>query len=423
MFLLYAVYGLWFPIAARFLSADPGVGGLGFSDGQIGLIIAVAGAIGAVCAPFIAGQIADRYISTEKCLGVLLIAGGAIKWYTGYQTTFVAWLWLSIAYAILFMPTLSMTNSLAMTHLRNPKKEFPGVRVLGTIGWIVVAWAFPMIWLETNLQLQLFPPFFKGDAIANQPARMIDSVKIAGMLSMALGVYCWAFLPKTPPKRDASKKLAFAQAFSLVRHKSFAIYLFCAYLISVVHTIYFLQMSKFLPVMGLPGSYIMPAMSLGQFSEIAVMAVLGLALTRLGFRTVIIIGALSYFLRYMVFGMTNLPLWAIVTAQLFHGFCFAGFYAAGFIYVDRLAPKEARTSAQTVIMLVLFGLGPITAGKFVNPMLAKACTLPNGDLNYSPFWYAVGGVALVATIILALFFRDETESDASESVAKAESTT
>jgi MFS family permease len=421
MFLLYAVYGLWFPIAARFLSASPDIGGLGFTDGQIGLIIAVAGAIGAVCAPFIAGQIADRYFSTEKCLGVLLSLGGAIKWYTGFQDSYTAWLWLSIAYAILFMPTLSMTNSLAMAHLRNSKREFPGVRVWGTIGWIVVAFAFPAFWLQYDVKLQWLPPFFNGSDFAGKQGLMVDSVKFAGILSIVLGVYCWMWLPNTPPRRDAPQKLAFAKAFSLVRHRSFAIYLCCAYLISVVHMVYFLQMSKFLPTLGLRDAYIMPAMALGQFSEIAVMAFLGAALTRFGFRRIIVIGAACYFLRYMVFGTTSLPLWGIITAQLFHGFCFAGFYAAGFIYVDRLAPKDARTSAQTVIMLVLFGLGPITAGKFVNPMLAKACTTANGDLNYSAFWYALGAVALVATIILALFFRDETESDASET--KAESAT
>lgn len=105
MFLQYAVYGLWLPIAARFLSADPAAGGLGFNDFQIGMIVAVAGAIGALSAPLLVGQIADRHFAPARCLAVLLAVGGVIKYVTAYQTSYAAWLWLSIAYAILFMPT------------------------------------------------------------------------------------------------------------------------------------------------------------------------------------------------------------------------------------------------------------------------------------------------------------------------------
>jgi MFS family permease len=154
MFLQYAVYGLWLPIAARFLSADRAAGGLGFSDFQIGMIIAVAGAIGALSAPFIAGQIADRYVAPARCLAVLLFFGGVIKFITAYQTTYAAWLWLSIAYALLFMPTLSLTNSLAMGHLPDAKRQFPRVRAVGTIGWIVMAWVFPMVWLQSGLEFR-----------------------------------------------------------------------------------------------------------------------------------------------------------------------------------------------------------------------------------------------------------------------------
>ncbi len=407
MFLQYAVYGLWLPIAARFLSADRAVGGLGFSDLQSGMIIAVAGAIGALSAPFIAGQIADRYVAPARCLAVLLAVGGVVKFVTAYQTSYAAWLWLSIAYAVLFMPTLSLTNSLALGHLPDPKRQFPGVRAVGTIAWITVAWAFPMIWLQSDLQFRWLPPFFTGQDLANAPARMIDSVRVAGAVSLGYALFCWFVLPRTPPKREAAQTLAFTKAFALVRRPSFAVLVAATLAVSIIHCFYFVQMSKFLAAIGLADAYIMPAMSLGQFAEILALAVLGPVLARLGFRTVITLGAMCYFLKYAFFGTTQLPLEVIVAAQLIHGFSFAFFFAASFIYVDRIAPPDTRYSAQTVFMLVILGIGPLVAGP-LNGWLSGWCTPAGGRLDYSTFWYIAAAVGLAATVLVAVFFRDET---------------
>lgn len=411
MFLQYAVYGLWLPIAARFLSADRATGGLGFSDFQIGMIIAVAGAIGALSAPFIAGPIADRYVAPAKCLAVLLAAGGAIKFLTAYQTTYAAWLWLSVAYAVLFMPTLSLTNSLALAHLPDPKRQFPGVRAVGTAAWITVAWAFPMAWLQSDLEFRWLPPFFTGRDLPDAPARMIDSVRVAGVVSIGYAMFCWLALPHTPPKPGAAKRLAFAEAFALVRYRSFAVLVAAALAVSVVHNFYFVQMSKYLAAIGLSDAYIMPAMSLGQLVEIFALALLGPVLSRLGFRRVLTIGAFCYFLKYAFFGTTQLPLGVIVASQLIHGCSFAFFFAAGFIYVDRIAPPDARYSAQTVFMLVVLGLGSLVAGP-LNGWLSARYTPAGGTLDYSLFWYTAAGIGLAATVLVAALFRDETEAAA-----------
>jgi nucleoside transporter len=406
MFLEYASKGIWFPIAARFLSAGTEAGGLGFSDAQIGLIIAIAGSVGAICAPFIAGQLCDRRFSTERFMAVLLLSAGVIKICMAYQTTFSAWLILATLNAIVYMPTISLTNSLAMTHLSDPKRQFPAVRVWGTIGWIAVAWAFPVVWLQTDVKFQWLPPFFSGQTKANAPGLMIDSLKFAGLISIAFGLYCGLALPRTPPKRDAVRKLAFLEAFRLVRYRSFALLLGVALLISVVHTVYFMQTSKFLAARGLDDAYIMPAMSIGQFAEIAFMAVAGIALARFGYRRVLALGAFCYFLRYAIFGVAGLPLEAIVVAQFLHGPAFAFFIAAAFIYVDALAPKDVRHSAQTVFVLVLLGVGPVLAG-WLNGFLSQQFTPEGGALDYARFWQTLALIALAATVVLALLFRDE----------------
>ena len=151
MFLQYAVWGAWFPLAARYLSASVENGGLGFSSQQIGMILGLAGSIGAVSAPFIAGQIADRYFSTERVLAFLILVGGLVKWYTATQTTYKSWLLLSILYSVLYMPTLALSNSITFSHLTDRDRDFPKIRVWGTIGWIVASWVFAMFCLQKQL--------------------------------------------------------------------------------------------------------------------------------------------------------------------------------------------------------------------------------------------------------------------------------
>ncbi|MCH7910094.1 MAG: MFS transporter, partial [Candidatus Hydrogenedentes bacterium] len=180
MFLQYAVWGFWLPILARYLQSSTEDGGLGFTPGQVGWILGLAGSIGAVTAPFIAGQLADRRFSTEKFLAVLLLLGGLIKWYTSTQTTFEAWLVLSILYSIVYQPTLALTNSLAFAHLGDADREFPRVRVWGTIGWIAASWIFPMVWLQTDLTLQALPPFLAGTELPDATGRLVDALKFSG---------------------------------------------------------------------------------------------------------------------------------------------------------------------------------------------------------------------------------------------------
>lgn len=216
MFLQYAVWGAWLPLAGRYLSAPTADGGLGFTGGQIGLILGLAGSIGAIASPFIAGQLADRYFRTERFLTALLLIGGGLKWYTASQITFSSWLWLSILYSVVYMPTLALSNSMAFAHLDDRDRQFPKVRVWGTIGWIAVSWIFPMLYLQHNLHWQWMPPFLVGPENDGVTARLADSLRFSALISWAYAAFCW-FLPATPPKRDSVEPLAFAKAFASSR--------------------------------------------------------------------------------------------------------------------------------------------------------------------------------------------------------------
>ena len=406
MFLQYALWGAWLPVTARYLSAGVAEGGLGFSGSEIGMILGLAGSIGAVAAPFIAGQIADRYFSTERILAALVIIGGVVKWITAYQTDYSAWLVLSIIYSVVYMPTLALSNSITFAHMKDPDSDFPKIRVWGTIGWIAASWAFPMIWLQTDLNFQWMPPFIVGPEVANVTSRLADALIFSGVISVTYGLFCF-MLPNTPPKKDAVEKLAFKKAFELFNQTSFTILVVASLTVSIIHQIYFLQTGPFLSSIGLKDSQIGPAMTVGQFAEIAAMAYLGFFLKRFGFRKVIFLGVLAYAARYAVFGTVTFPIWIMVVSQAFHGICYAFFFAGAYIYVDKIADEDVRHSAQTVFGMIILGGGPVIGG-WLSGYLQETFTQA-GLFDYSLFWYTLSAVGFVTALFFGFMFREQVE--------------
>jgi len=404
MFLQYAVWGAWLPLAGRYLSAPTGEGGLGFTGGQIGLILGLAGSIGAIASPFIAGQLADRYFRTERFLATLLALGGIVKWVTAGQAAYGPWLWLSILYGIVYMPTLALSNSMAFTHLENRDQEFPKVRVWGTIGWIAASWIFPMLYLQSDLHFQLMPPFLVGPEKAGVTHRLADSLRFSALISWGYAAFCLV-LPATPPKRDAVEKLAFAKAFRLLREPSFAVLVAASLPISIIHQVYFIQTPPFLSHLGLLDSQIGPAMTIGQFSEIAIMAMLGWMLTRLGFRAVITLGAVAYFVRYFIWSIASLPVPVQVASQALHGICYACFFAGGFIYADRVAPADIRHSVQTVFGIIILGGGPVLGG-ILSGVLADHYAAAGGGVDYAALWRVVSLIGLATAVFFFGMFRE-----------------
>ena len=408
MFLQYALWGAWLPVTARYLSATISEGGLGFTGSEIGMILGLAGSIGAIAAPFIAGQIADRYFSTERVLAILVTAGGAVKWITAYQTEYGAWLILSILYSVLYMPTLALSNSITFSHIDDQENNFPKIRVWGTIGWIVASWVFPMIWLQQNLHFQWMPPFIVGSEVANVTSRLADALKFSGLISLSYGVFCF-LLPHTPPKRNAVEKLAFKKAFELFKEASFTILVVASLAVSIIHQIYFLQTGPFLSHIGILDSQIGPAMTIGQFAEIITMAYLGFFLKRLGFHKVISIGIAAYCVRYAIFGTESFPVWVMVISQAFHGFCYAFFFAAAYIYVDKIADEDVRHSAQTVFGIIILGGGPVIGG-WLSGYLQNVYTV-NGIFDYSAFWYILSMIGLATALFFYFLFQNQLKSN------------
>ena len=407
MFLQYAVWGVWLPYLANYLGAPVADGGLGFSGAQIGWLLGLAGSIGAVMAPLIAGQLADRVMNAERALALLLLLGGIVKWITAYQTSYGAWVVLSILYSVMYMPTLALTNSVAFANLDDPEKKFPPVRALGTIGWIIASVAFPLVWMQTDVHAVTSWPFMAGTDRPDATARIADALIVSGAVSVLYAVYCFVALPKTPPKRDAAKPLAFAEAFALLRRGDVAVLTLAALAISMIHQCYFFRTGPYLEhAVGVGAGGVGPIMALGQVSEIVVLAVLGWFLKSLGYKTVLALGALSYALRYGIFALEP-SVGVVQAAMLLHGMNYGFFFAGSFLYIERVAPAHIRHSAQTVFGIVILGVGPILAGLY-NGYFDRFTTSDEAGAavqSYTQFWWAQSAIAAAVLVLLLVAFR------------------
>lgn len=498
MFLQYAVWGFWLPVIGRYLQAPIADGGLGFTGKHVGLILGLAASIGALAAPVI-GQIADRMFSSEKTLAVMLFLGGLIKYYTADQTSYQAWMSLSILYSVLYVPTIALTNSLAFSHLKNPDSEFPYVRLWGTIGWIAASWIFPAVWMMKDLHFSALPPFYGGEEVLHVTTRLKDALKFAGATSMAYALFSFFMLPHTPPKKAAAgaSGLAISKALRLFNKPSFAWLVVASLPISIIHNVYFVSTGPFLSEDAkISDSMLGPVMTVGQFTEIAIMFGLGVLLKRIGFRWVIVMGCLGYFARFAIFGMIGLTantadmvkladgtevrgnivafadaagaklagsdemktdavasltlktpgkvqqyarpafsdfkrahrsIMPVLLSIAFHGFCFGCFFAAAFIYVDKIAEADIRHSAQAIFGIIILGIGPVLSAFAIQllthlngvSVLDAAGQAIQGQsyTNYANFWFALAGTGLVTAILMMVFFRDEVaNSDGSASV-------
>lgn len=378
----------------------------------MGILMGMAASIGAITAPFVC-SLADRRFSAEKFLAFLLFFGGIVKFITAFMTQFEAWLLLSVAYSVLFMPTLSLTNSVAFAHLKNREKEFPYVRVFGTFGWIAASWVFPWVFLQHDLEWTMLPPFLVGTEYADATARIVIALKVSGVVSILYAGYCF-LLPNTPPKKEGVDSVAVMKAFGLLRYSSVLVVVLAALPISIVHQIYFIEAGPYLvESIGLKASEVGPAMTVGQIFEILVLAGLGLILKRFGFRLTLVIGCLGYVLRYAVWGLVamsddvgSIGTTVAIGSQFLHGFCYACFFAAAYIYIDRLAAEDIRNSAQAVFGIMILGVGPVFSG-FVMTQLSSWFGDGSNVTNFSGMWFALSGVALVTMLGVFLLFRDQ----------------
>jgi nucleoside transporter len=385
MFLQYFVWGAWYVTMGTWLGET-----LHFSGEQIGLA-AGSTAVGAMISPFFVGMIADRFLATERILAALHVVGAGVLFYASTQTSFGPFYAVLLAYTLCYMPTLALSNSLSFRQMSDPGREFPPIRVLGTIGWIVAGLVIGTLRLEaTALPL-----------------------RIGGVASVVLGLFCLA-LPHTPPPKTGSatvRDILGLDALKLMGDRSFAIFVLGSFLICIPLQFYYAFANLFLNELNVTNAA--GKMTLGQMSEIFFMLVMPWCFSRLGVKYMLLVGMAAWTTRYTLFAFgDNGPLvWMLYAGILLHGICYDFFFVTGQIYVDRKAPDDLRAAAQGFIAFVTLGVG-MFIGSWASGRIVDAFTAGGGH-EWQRIWIVPAAASATVLVLFALFFKSaETRPEA-----------
>ncbi len=379
MFLQYAIWGAWAPVLSEYLIND-----LGFTGTQVGVIYALL-PLATIISPFLGGQIADRYFPTEKVIAFLQLAGGAILIYTSMVSDYSTMMWLIFLYSLLYAPTLALTNSIAFINLKDSEKEFGIVRVWGTIGWIAAGLILAAWRMLANSQEVL--------------ALRGDTLMLAGIFSLIMGAQSF-FLPHTPPKKEVKKPWAFLEAIKMLKDKNLTIFVGIAFIVATELQFYYILTAPYLTsgTIGIDSSMVSGVMVIAQIAEIFVMALLlPYFLPKFGIKKTMIIGVLAWPARYIIF-VIGQPVWLVIASLSLHGFCYVFFFTAAFIYIDQVAPRDVRASAQSLISIVTLGLGNFLGSLFAGWIQTLFTEADVTD------WRSVFIIPTVLTILCAAAF-------------------
>jgi nucleoside transporter len=325
--------------------------------------------VAAIVSPFFMGMVADRFLPTEKMLAALHLVGAALLWQVSRQTEFQSmYLWM-LLYALCYMPTLALTNSLSMSHLKDAAAEFGSIRVLGTLGWIAVGLLLGKLGVDATA----------------------TPIRIAAAASLALGLFSF-LLPHTPPPargKPFSSRDAFGlDALALLKDRSFLIFVIGSFLLCIPLQFYYAFANLFLNEVGVANAA--GKMTMGQMSEVVFMLAIGVLLRKFGIRIIMLVAMLAWAARYFLFGMGDAGngVWMLYIGLLLHGVCYDFFFVSGQIYVDQQAGPKIRGAAQGFIALVTLGVGNFVTGH-----------------DWPAIWQVPAIGALVIFALFALMFR------------------
>ena len=379
MFLQYFIWGAWYVTLNTYLGET-----LQFTATQIGLCYGTF-AISAMISPFLVGLIADKFFATEKVLGLMHLLGSVLLIVASQATTFQFFYPALLLYTVSYTPTMALSNSLSFHQMVDPGKQFPGVRVLGTIGWIAANNVIGFLGY-TNTVGQLY---------------------VAAVVSLLLGLYSFT-LPHVPPKKEKKvniKEVLGFDALSLFKSRAFTTLIIASILTCIPLSFYFGFTASFLSDIGM--DYIPNKISLGQVSEIFFMLILPVFLARFGVKRVLFLGMAAWLIRYLLFanGDIGSGVWMIYTGIILHGICYDFFFVTGQIYVDKKAPDNLKSSAQGLITFATYGLGMFIGTWFAGRTIDLLTV--DGIPEWARIWYVPAAIAVVVLIMFGLMFREK----------------
>jgi nucleoside transporter len=412
MVLEFFIWGAWYPLIFGYLPS------LGFTATEQSWILS-AFPIAAIVGMFFSNQFADRNFAAQRFLSASHLVSGlamlSLVWAREFWPFFAAML----VHCLLYVPTISITNSIAFAHMKDSQKEFGFVRMGGTVGWILAAWPMTFIlvdWDKVNATPSAGFVSWLGTVLASGltgPALQAGTkwtFIVAGVASLILSAFSLT-LPHTPPKPAATGATRFAwlEAVRLLSTPFILVLWLVTFIDSTVHNLFFNWTGTFLGTdavkggVGIPGNWIMPVMSIGQIAEILTMLILGVTLKKLGWRITMIVGILGHAARFAVFAFLPEHREIIILVNVLHGICYAFFFATVYIFVDEFFPKDVRASAQGLFNLMILGFGPLVAN-VLGPRLIGETFNNAGVVDFKGLFLVPCAAAVFAAVVLALLF-------------------
>lgn len=384
MFLEFFIWGAWYVTMSTFMTEA-------HMASKIGLAYMLC-PIAAIISPFFLGMVADRFFASERVLAALQIIAGAAMFFVPSAARQGAgpFLLVILVHAMCYMPTLGLTNTIAFANMTNQEKQFPLVRVFGTLGWIAAGLLISFMGVDKTATPFLF----------------------AGGAAIAMGLFSLA-LPHTPPpakgKKASVSEILGADALALFRSPSFVVFAIASFLICIPLAAYYSYAGRLVNDLGKPvGS----TMSIGQAAEVIFMVLMPMFFARLGVKWMLAVGMLSWVIRYALFaaGAPNAVFSLIVIGIALHGMCYDFFFVTGFIYTDKRADKQIRGQAQGLLVLITqglgLGIGAYLTGELFNQTVGGATGATALSL-YPKFWWMCAGFAFLVLIVFIAFFRDD----------------
>ena len=391
MFLEFFIWGGWFVTLSSFLGNN-----LSATGAETGMAYSTQ-SWGAIIAAFIIGLIADRFFNAEKILGILHIIGAFLMYQMSQATEFSVFYPYVLGYMIAYMPTLALVNSVSFNQMTDPAKQFPFVRVFGTIGWILAGLIISFI--------------FKWDSEANVANGMLkNTFLMTAITSVILGIFSFT-LPKTPPTVNKDKKVTLSDilgldALKLLKDRNFLIFFISSVLISIPLAFYYQNISLFLTEYKVENSTAWA--SLGQVSEVGFMLLLPFFFKKYGFKKTILFGMLAWGIRYALFayGNTGDLFFMIITGIALHGICYDFFFVSGQIYTNSKAGEKVKSAAQGLITLATYGIGMLV-GFWVSGKIVDKNVLADGSHSWYDVWLFPALFAVGVLLIFAVLFKKE----------------
>ena len=379
MFLEYFVWSAWYVTMGTYMGTH-----LSSTGVEIGAAYSAL-AIATMISPFFIGMVADRYFPAQRLLGFLHLSGAIVLYLSTLITSNSGFYWIILLYSLLYMPTIALTNSIAFNQMNDPGKQFPWIRVFGTIGWIAAGFLIGQLMIEKTQ----------------------STFYMAAAASVALGIFSF-FLPDTPPRAKGMPRTAGSamgtEAFVLFRDRSYLIFFISAILICIPLAFYYGFANPFLNEVRMNNAA--GNMILGQVSEAVFILAIPFLFNRIGVKRMLLIGMSAWVLRYLAFayGDAQSYLWLLYAGIILHGVCYDFLFVTGYMYTEKKAGEKIKNAAQGLFTFATYGAG-MFVGTWVSGFVVDQYKLTEGH-DWKMIWYVPAATALVVMLYFIFAFRE-----------------